>query len=207
MIIRRPAATARSTCSKPCVSTRPARLEDADLAQMRVFGRDPAEIVPHASYDRRAISASESSGKARREIAPGAFGNAEARADDARQRSADRRRPVERQQSEQGEKERRPPGLQTMRKIEARHPHPPSPSGLAASPAVRERGFVSEIAQSIPLPQGGSRVRVRLGTGEHRQDRRISSSSAALSRHGFRPRAPRSRAALRRQSARCPLRS
>ena len=54
-IIRRPAATARSTCSKPCVSTRPLGSKTRIFTKMRVFGRDTAEIVPHAGDDARDV--------------------------------------------------------------------------------------------------------------------------------------------------------
>ena len=54
-IIRRPAVTARSACSKPCVSTRPLGSKTRIFTKMRVFGRDTAEIVPHAGDDARDV--------------------------------------------------------------------------------------------------------------------------------------------------------
>jgi hypothetical protein len=74
----------------------PTRLEHADLSQMRVFGGDPAEIVPHVIYDTCDLAIGEL-GKGAAKVQPGAFGNPEKGADMARQCAAEGRSPVERQ--------------------------------------------------------------------------------------------------------------
>src|SRR4051812_33895714 len=63
-IIRRPAATARSTCSKPCVSTRPPRSNTLILRRCG-YSAATRPRLSHMPVTIRSISASESSGKAR----------------------------------------------------------------------------------------------------------------------------------------------
>jgi hypothetical protein len=53
-----------------------ARLEDSDLAQMRILGRNPAQIVPHVGYDALDLDFRKSrEGSA--QIAPCALGDGE----------------------------------------------------------------------------------------------------------------------------------
>ncbi len=120
----------------------PAGVEDADSAQMRIFGRDPAEIVPHAGNDLR-DPGFRNIGQRAGDVEPDAFGDAETRADRARQCAADRRRPIDRQQSERAKAQRRPPALQSVHETDRL---PRTRSGpltrlarSALSPAVRER--------------------------------------------------------------------
>jgi hypothetical protein len=72
------------------------RLEDPDLSEMRVFGRNPAEIVPHASDYARYLGLGNLR-KGALQVAAGALGDAEKGADAAPQRTADRRGAIERQ--------------------------------------------------------------------------------------------------------------
>jgi hypothetical protein len=53
-----------------------ARLEDLDLAQMRILGGNPAEIVPHLSDNSLDLDFRKS-GECPPEIAPSTFGDAE----------------------------------------------------------------------------------------------------------------------------------
>ena len=161
---------ARSRCSKPCVSTRPPGSKTRILPQMRIFGRDPAEIVPHAAVMRVDLG-SESSGKARRRLRRARLVMPRRGPMVARQRAAERRRPIERQQSEQRRKREPPPKPADDAKIEARHPTT-RPLGLVPRSRSAARGLRAEIAHAIPLPRAGAGSRTRLGTGEHRQDRR-----------------------------------
>jgi hypothetical protein len=64
MIIRRPAATARSTCSKPRVSTRPPGSKTRIFAKCG-YSAATRPRLSHMPTMTRAISVSESSGKAR----------------------------------------------------------------------------------------------------------------------------------------------
>jgi len=64
-------------------------LEHADFAEMRVFGRNPAEIIPHP-HDYTLNLSSREARKGASEIKPGAFGNAEMGTDTARQIATDR---------------------------------------------------------------------------------------------------------------------
>src|SRR5947209_3660351 len=73
---------------------------------MRILGRDPSEIVPHAGSDVCDLSVRKL-GQRAAEVEPGAFGNAEPRADCARQRPTDRRCPIERHQPERTKAQRR----------------------------------------------------------------------------------------------------
>jgi hypothetical protein len=80
---------------------------------MRVFGCDAAEIIPHAGDETPDLGL----GKLRKgaaNVAPSMFGNAEKRANAARQRTAKGGSAIERQQLERAEQERRAPGLQTI---------------------------------------------------------------------------------------------
>jgi hypothetical protein len=65
----------------------PARFEDADFPQMRVFGRDAAEIVPHADDDARDLCFRQL-GKGAADIAASEFGDAEPRSDITGERAA-----------------------------------------------------------------------------------------------------------------------
>ncbi len=65
-----------------------AGFEHADLTQMRILGRDPAEIVPHLRNDVRDFVVCEFR-QGSPDVEPGAFGNPEPRADEARRRAAD----------------------------------------------------------------------------------------------------------------------
>jgi hypothetical protein len=67
----------------------PAGLEHPDFAEMRVLGRDPAEIIPHPDDNTLNLSSREPR-KGASEIELGALGNAEMGADPARQIAADR---------------------------------------------------------------------------------------------------------------------
>lgn len=91
----------------------PARLKDADLPQMRVFGRDAAEIVPHASDDACDLGLRKL-GKGAADVAPSMFGDAQKGANAACQRTAEGGSAIERQKPEPAEQRRRTPGLQTI---------------------------------------------------------------------------------------------
>jgi hypothetical protein len=53
----------------------PARFEDADFPQMRVFGRDTAEIAPHLGRDAGDLGLRKL-GKGAADVAPSMFGDA-----------------------------------------------------------------------------------------------------------------------------------
>ena len=92
-------------------------VEDADFAQMRIFGGDPAEIIPHRGDDARNLGFGQR-GQGAGKVEPGAFGDAEPRTDGARQGAAHRRRPVERQNPEYAEEQGRTQGFDRMSKSE-----------------------------------------------------------------------------------------
>jgi hypothetical protein len=91
----------------------PAPLEDADFQQMRVFGRNAAEIVPHAGDDARDLGLRKF-GKGVANVAPSIFGDAQKGANVPCQRTADGGSAIERQELEPAEQSRRSPGLQTI---------------------------------------------------------------------------------------------
>src|SRR5215472_1059117 len=78
----------------------PVTVKDPDLAEMRVLEDDAAEIVPHAANDRVDRGLAQL-GHRHAKIDPGTLADAEPWADRSRQRAAERRRPVERQQPDQ----------------------------------------------------------------------------------------------------------
>jgi hypothetical protein len=80
---------------------------------VRVFGRDAAEIVPHAGDDTRDLGPRKL-GKGSADVAPGVFGDAQKGANAARQRAAKGGSAIERQKLEPAEQSRRSPGLQTI---------------------------------------------------------------------------------------------
>src|SRR5437879_2509308 len=80
---------------------------------MRVFGRDAAEIFPHAGDDARDLGLRKL-GKSAADVAPSMFGDAQTRANAACQRTAEGGSAIERQNLEPAEQRRRSPGLQTM---------------------------------------------------------------------------------------------
>lgn len=88
----------------------PARFEDADLPQMRVFGREAAEIVPHAGDDARDLGLTKL-GKGAADVAPSLFGYAHEGANTACQRTAEGGSVIERQKPEPAEQRHRSPGL------------------------------------------------------------------------------------------------
>jgi len=94
----------------------PARLEDADFPQMRVFGDHPAEIIPHSSDNALGLGIREP-GKSAVEVEPGALRNAEMRADAASQPAADRRGPIERKQAKSAKEHHCAKGLQPMSEL------------------------------------------------------------------------------------------
>ena len=98
-----------------------AGFEHADLMQMRILGRDPAEIVPNTGNDVFDLGFRKP-GQGAADVEPGAFGNAEPGTDRAGQRAADRRRPIERQQSQPTKAQHRPPTLQSVSEAD-RPPH------------------------------------------------------------------------------------
>ena len=65
----------------------PARFEDTDFPQMRIFSREAAEIVPHAADHSCNMGLGEA-GKGTADVAPGMFGDAQKGANAARQRPA-----------------------------------------------------------------------------------------------------------------------
>ena len=65
-----------------------ARLEHSDLAQVRIFGGHPSQIVPHVSNDSLDLNFRHS-GECPPKIAPSALGDGERGADSARQRAAE----------------------------------------------------------------------------------------------------------------------
>ena len=80
---------------------------------MWVFGRDAAEIAPHAADDVPDLGLGKL-GKGAADVAPSKSGNAEKGANAARQAAADGGSAVERQKLEQAEKKCRSPSLQTI---------------------------------------------------------------------------------------------
>ena len=72
---------------------------DLDLAEMGVFGGDPAQVIPHAANDGLDL-ARRFFGKCAAEVGDGAPRDAKVRSDGARQPAAERRRRVERQNRE-----------------------------------------------------------------------------------------------------------
>jgi hypothetical protein len=69
---------------------------------MRVFGRDPAEIVPHAGDNTRDF-ALRKLGKGAADVAPSMFGDAQNRANPARQCTAEGGSAIEGQKLEPAE--------------------------------------------------------------------------------------------------------
>ena len=179
--MRRPAATARSICSRPCVSTRPPG------SKTRIFRRCgySAATRPRLSHMPARTSATSVCGKLGQgagDVEPGAFGNAEPRADRPCQRAADGRGPIERQQPERAKAQRRSPALQPVGKRHA----------VAGRPNIERR-----CRRKSPLTRPGPGYwarRVR-GTPRAQQDQPS----------GFRPREPRSRPSLPEALGRCPL--
>src|SRR5271165_3014583 len=84
---------------------------------MRILGRNPAEIVPHAAYGMRDLGFRKLRQGAA-DVESGALGNAEPGANTARQRAADGRRPIERQQPERAKAQPRAPALHAMNKAD-----------------------------------------------------------------------------------------
>src|SRR5262249_1536021 len=80
---------------------------------MRVFGRDAAEIVPHAGDDTCDFGLRKL-GKGAADVAPSMFGDAQKGANATCQRTAEGGSPVQRQKLEPAEQRRRSPGLQTI---------------------------------------------------------------------------------------------
>ena len=80
---------------------------------MRVFGRDAAEIVPHAGDDTPDLSRRKL-GKGAADVAPRMFGDAQKEANTARQCTAEGGSAIEGQRLEPPEQKRCSPGLQTM---------------------------------------------------------------------------------------------
>ena len=83
---------------------------------MRILRRDPAEIFPHAGYYVGDLGFRKL-GHGAGDVEPGAFGNAEPRADRACQRTADCGGPIERQQSEGAKAQRRSPALHSVHEL------------------------------------------------------------------------------------------
>src|ERR1700731_2521246 len=86
---------------------------------MRVFGRDAAEIVPHAGWDACDLGLRKL-GKGVADVAPSMFGNAQKGANAACQRPAESGSEIERQKLEPAEQRRRSPGLQTIGELDRR---------------------------------------------------------------------------------------
>src|SRR5712672_901752 len=86
---------------------------------MRVFGRETAEIVPHAGEDARDLCPGKL-GKGAADIAPGMLGDAQKGADAACQRTAESGSAIERQKLEPAEQRGRSPGLQTIAELDRR---------------------------------------------------------------------------------------
>jgi hypothetical protein len=76
----------------------PARLKDAEFLEMRVFGRDASEVVPHAGDDARDLGLGQL-GKGAAKIKPSPLRNAEMRPDATRQRAAEGGCTIEREQA------------------------------------------------------------------------------------------------------------
>src|SRR5690349_1587885 len=91
----------------------PAGFEDADVAQMRIFGGDAAEIVPHAGDDAPDLGLGQP-GKGAAEVAPSKLGDAEKRPDTTPQRTAEGGGAIERQCLERRKQRRGTPRLQTI---------------------------------------------------------------------------------------------
>src|SRR5215212_8259801 len=91
----------------------PSRLENADSAQMRIFGGDATEIIPHGGDNPLDLGLGKL-GESAAEVAPGKFGNTEKRPNAARQRTTEGGGAIERQCLEHREQRRRAPGLQTI---------------------------------------------------------------------------------------------
>src|SRR4051812_49103526 len=66
----------------------PSRLENADSAQMRIFGGNAAEIIPHGDDNPPDLGLGKL-GESAAEVAPGKFGNTEKRPNVARQRTTE----------------------------------------------------------------------------------------------------------------------
>jgi hypothetical protein len=77
----------------------PARGKNADIPQMRVFGGDPSEIVPHPPDDPLDLAFGQF-GKGSPQIGPGALRDPEEWPYASRHGAAERRRPFDRQQSQ-----------------------------------------------------------------------------------------------------------
>jgi hypothetical protein len=80
---------------------------------MRVFGRDAAEIVPHADDDARDLGLRKL-GKGPADVAPSMFEDAQKRADAACHGTAESGSAIERQKTEPAGQKRGSPGFQTM---------------------------------------------------------------------------------------------
>src|SRR5438128_1031866 len=91
----------------------PARFEDTYAPQVRVFGCDSAEVVPHADDDTRDLALGKL-GKGATDVAPSMSGDGEKGANAARQRRADGGSAVERQKPKHAEQKCRSPGFQTI---------------------------------------------------------------------------------------------
>ena len=111
-ISRRLAATARSTYSKPRVSTRPPGSKTHIFRRCGYSAATRPRLL-HMLPVRSAISVSESSGKARRVLRRACLEAPKKGADATRQRAADGGSAVERQKFEHAEKSRSP-SLQTI---------------------------------------------------------------------------------------------
>jgi len=99
----------------------PARFEDTDAPEVRIFGRDAAEILPHAANDVRDL-AFRQTWKSALDIVVRTLGDAEKRTDQAAQGAANSGCAIERQYCEGGEQQPGSPSLQTM--DEPRRPSP-----------------------------------------------------------------------------------
>src|SRR5438270_3154078 len=108
---------------------------------MRVFGREAAEIVPHAGDDARDLGLREL-GKGAVEVAPSMFGDAQKRANAACQRTAEGGSAIERQKLEPAEQKRRSPGLQTIGE-------PGRLSGYARPSRAHCRGRIAQRARWV----------------------------------------------------------
>ena len=80
----------------------PACFKDAYFPQVRVFGRDAAEIVPHAGDDTPDLGPRKL-GKGTADVAPSTFGDAQKGANAACQRTAEGGSAIERQNPEYAE--------------------------------------------------------------------------------------------------------
>src|ERR1700730_2660495 len=86
---------------------------------MRVFGRDAAEIVPHAGEDACDLGLRKL-GKGAADVAPSMFGDAQKGSNTACQRTAEGGSAIERQKLDPAEQRRRSQGLQMIGELDRR---------------------------------------------------------------------------------------